>query len=451
MLLTLEVVIFAGSIYAGTALRLMNAGDVPYASVGDLFPRAGVFAGVMMLLMTIFGLYDNWEWEGGMRGMMLRLSIAATFGFILMTLVFYLVPDIFLGRGAFALAFIIAISASTLVRLLMFKWADLDSLKRRVLILGTGSRAAKISALLEKRGMGNGLNVVGYLPLGGTHHFVDSAKILDDKDRLVDLAKRLGISEIVVAIRDRRGGLPLEELLACKLIGIRITELSTFFEREAGQLQLETLNAGWMIHSEGFQAGLARDINKRIFDLCASSLLLVMALPVMAVAAMLVFLEDGFPVIYRQERVGQNDQVFTIYKFRSMRNDAEKGGTPKWAAQHDDRITRVGRILRKLRIDELPQIFNVFKGDMSFVGPRPERPYFVEKLAEEIPYYKCRHSVKPGITGWAQVRYAYGASIEDSLEKLQYDLYYVKNHSVFLDFMILFQTVQVVLWGKGAR
>lgn len=448
LLLLLEAMIFAGSIYVGADLRAY-AGHA--GSVGMLWPRAIVFSAVMVTLMTVFGLYDNWEWEGGVRGMLLRFAAAATFGFILMALVFYLIPDFFLGRGVFVISFILAISASTLFRLFIFRWANFDSLKRRILVLGTGSRAAKVDTLLDRRGIGNRLKVVGYLPMGGTHHFVEAAKIMQEEGSLLDISNRHGISEIVIAIRDRRGGLPLEELLACKLGGIRITELSALFEREAGQLQLETLNAGWMINSEGFQNGLGRDINKRIFDLCASGVLLLVTLPVMAFAALLIILENGFPVIYRQERVGQNDRVFTIYKFRSMRNDAEKGGVPKWAAQNDDRITRIGRILRKLRIDELPQIFNVFKGDMSFVGPRPERPYFVDKLAEDIPYYKCRHTVKPGITGWAQVRYAYGATIEDSLEKLQYDLYYLKNHSMFLDFMILFQTVQVVLWGKGAR
>ncbi len=447
LVLVLEAAIFAGSIYVGAQIRL-GMGD---GAMGELWPKAVVFSSVMVVLLTVFGLYDNMEWEGGFRGMLLRYGAAATLGFVLMTLIFYLVPDFFLGRGVFLLSFILAIAASTLFRLIMFRWLDFASLKSQILVLGTGSRAARVETLLEKRGIAKRLRIIGYLAMGGTHHFVDTGKILHEEGRLLDIANRHGVTEIVIAIRDRRGGLPLEELLECKLGGIRVTELSAFFEREAGQLQLETLNAGWMIHSEGFQNGPARDINKRIFDICASAVLLLVTMPVMAVAALFVVLEDGFPVIYRQERVGQNDRVFTIYKFRSMRNDAEKGGTPKWAAQNDDRITRVGRILRKLRIDELPQIFNVLKGDMSFVGPRPERPYFVDKLAEEIPYYKCRHSVKPGITGWAQVRYAYGATIEDSLEKLQYDLYYLKNHSMFLDFMILFQTVQVVLWGKGAR
>ena len=447
--LLMEFAIFMSSTYAGMHLRWL--GEVPGAMLLDLLPRALMFTAVMLTSLMMFGLYDTGEWEGGMRGMVLRFAGGATLGFVLMTLVFYLIPGFFLGRGIFGLTFLLALTGSLLVRFSVFSWANFAPLKRRILVLGTGSRAAKISRLLERRGVGGRILLAGFLPLGGTHHFVDHDMILGEDGPLADLCRHHSVSEIVIAIRDRRGGLPLEELLECRLMGIKVTELSTFFEREAGQLQLETLNASWMIHSEGFQNGVARDFNKRIFDLCASALLLALTLPVMGIAALLIVTESGFPVIYRQERVGQHDRPFTIFKFRSMKTDAEKGGVPQWAAKDDDRVTRMGRILRKLRIDELPQIFNVFKGDMSFVGPRPERPYFVEKLSSEIPYFKCRHSVKPGITGWAQVRYAYGASIEDSIEKLQYDLYYVKNHSLFLDFMILFQTIQVVLWGKGAR
>jgi sugar transferase (PEP-CTERM system associated) len=263
---------------------------------------------------------------------------------------------------------------------------------------------------------------------------------------------KYNIDEIVIAVRDRRGGgLPISELLECKLRGINVIELSGFFEREVGQLQLESLNASWMILSEGFHQGLIRDTVKRVFDLVMSGVVLAASLPVIIVTGLAIRLESNGPVLYRQERVGQNGKQFTIFKFRSMREDAEADGMPQWADANDSRVTKVGRIIRKLRIDELPQLFNVFMGEMSFVGPRPERAFFVEKLNQEIPYFGCRHSVKPGITGWAQVRYQYGASIEDAIEKLQYDLYYVKNHSLFLDLMIMFQTAQVVLWGRGAR
>ncbi len=228
-------------------------------------------------------------------------------------------------------------------------------------------------------------------------------------------------------------------------------ELSSFFERETGCVQLQSLNPSWLIFSDGFDRGLLRDTSKRLFDVVVSGILLVVALPIMALTALLIKLDSRGPILYRQERIGQGGAAFDVLKFRSMRTDAEKDGKPQWAKQNDSRVTRVGRVIRLLRIDELPQIFNVLKGEMSFVGPRPERPFFVDQLSEMIPYFMYRHNVKPGITGWAQIRYSYGSSVEDAIEKLQYDLYYVKNHSFFLDLVVLFQTMQVILFHKGAR
>jgi sugar transferase (PEP-CTERM system associated) len=272
------------------------------------------------------------------------------------------------------------------------------------------------------------------------------------EESLLSVVEKHRIDQIVIAVRDRRaGGLPVQDLLECRLRGIEVTELPTFFEREYRQVLLESLNATWIMLGEGFRRGFIRTSVKRLFDLAASAMLLLFMLPVMLVAAVCIFLESGLPVLYRQQRIGQGGRVFTIYKFRSMKNDAESDGMPRWAVANDDRTTPVGRIIRKLRIDELPQVFNVLKGDMSFVGPRPERPFFVDELVKQIPYYSVRHSVKPGITGWAQVRYRYGASLDDAIEKLQYDLYYVKNHTLFLDLVILIATVEVVLWGRGAR
>jgi sugar transferase (PEP-CTERM system associated) len=265
------------------------------------------------------------------------------------------------------------------------------------------------------------------------------------------MVKKHGIDHIVIAVEDRRGKLPVQELVECKLQGVKVTELAMSFEREYRQVSLESISASWIMLDEGFRQGALRSGVKRLFDLCASTLLLLLTFPLILVAVVCVAVESGFPVLYRQERVGQGGRVFPMYKLRSMRQDAERDGTPRWAAAKDDRTTRVGRIMRKLRIDELPQIFNVLKGEMSFVGPRPERPYFVNELVKQIPYYSLRHSIKPGITGWAQVSAPYGASIEDTTKKLQYDLYYVKNHTLFLDLVILLATVQVVLTAKGAR
>lgn len=448
-LVVLEALVLVGALYLGASVRFLEGTP---KSFGPLFPRALAFAAVMLGLMTALGMYD-WEWRSGLRSLLLRVGLAFSLGFILMSLLFYLFPEsLYLGRGVFLLAQGIGMAAVLFVRLGFWRWASMDALKTRVLVLGTGSRAAKIDELLTKQGSSSGVQVVGYLPLASIHHFIPHSQILDSTEPLSVLADRLQVDEIVLAVRDRRGGaLPVAELLDCKLSGIRVLELSTFFERENGHLQLDSLNASWMILGDGFHQGMLRDTIKRMFDVVMSLVLLSLALPVMVLTALAIKLESPGPVFYRQERVGQHGRPFTIFKFRSMRADAERDGKPRWAQANDDRTTRVGRFIRKTRIDELPQTFNVFMGDMSFVGPRPERPYFVADLNQQIPYYGVRHTIKPGITGWAQVRHQYGASVEDAIEKLQYDLYYVKNHSLFLDLMILLQTVQVVLWGKGAR
>lgn len=450
LLVLTEALILGGSLYAGVNARFLEAGVIP-DDLQPLLPKALTFTVVMLGLMSASGLYDL-ESQDGMRALLQRLGLSFVLGMAAMSLLFYLFPALLVGRGAFLLAFGLALLGILFSRVLFVRWARAGALKTRALVIGTGSRAAHIEALLAKRGPASNVQVVGYLPMGGRHHFVERNRILDTRESLPELVARLQISEIVLAVRDRRGGgIPLQELLKCKLRGIRILEISSFFERENGHLQLDSMNASWMILSEGFHQGMLRDTAKRLFDLVVSAAMLVVCLPVMVLTALFIKLESPGPVLYRQERVGQGCRNFTILKFRSMCVDAEKDGKPRWARQNDSRITRTGRFIRRTRIDELPQIFNVFFGDMSFVGPRPERPYFVQDLTQKIPYYGVRHTVKPGITGWAQVRYAYGATDEDAMQKLQYDLYYVKNHSLFLDLMILFQTAQVVLWGKGAR
>lgn len=265
-------------------------------------------------------------------------------------------------------------------------------------------------------------------------------------------AQRLKVDEIVVALGERRGGgMPLRELLDCRTRGIRVSDLPTYFEKMLGQIRIDYVNASWLVFGDGFDQSTFRTATKRCFDVLSAVVLLVVTLPVMLLTCLAIVAESGRPVFYRQQRVGLNGRLFDVLKFRSMCQDAEKDDAPQWASVGDDRVTRVGRVIRFLRIDELPQLFNVLKGEMSMVGPRPERPYFVEQLTREIPYYAVRHSVKPGLTGWAQVRYHYGATVKDSQAKLQYDLYYVKNHTPFLDLVVLFETVGVVLTGKGAR
>ena len=324
-------------------------------------------------------------------------------------------------------------------------------LRRRIMVFGTGQHALAVKQALDRSDPS--AQIIGFFPGSNEDQPQVSPNLILSRDNsLTDTARNLNIDEIVVALSERRGGaMPLRELLDCKLQGVRVLDLASHFEQALGQIRLDSLYAGWLIFGDGFGQGMIRTVVKRLFDIVCASILIILALPVMFVVAILIALEDGFPLLYRQERVGLNGRLFNVIKFRSMRRDAEKDGKPIWAQAKDNRVTRLGQIIRKLRVDELPQLFSVLKGDMSLVGPRPERPFFVDQLTKEIPFYAVRHSVKPGVTGWAQVRYHYGATVEDSAEKLQYDLYYVKNHSLFLDIVVLFETVGVVLTGKGAH
>ena len=343
--------------------------------------------------------------------------------------------------------------AVTLTRIVFLRYADSDLFRRPVVVLGTGARAAQIADLV-RRGANRSFSAKSFVYGGGDLRVVTGARLdLDrcaDDHALVTHAQEVGAREIVVATDERRG-MPVLQLLHCKIAGINVIDNLTFWERETRKVDLEALQPSWLIFSDGFRAGAVIGAAKRAFDVCVSLMLLIFTLPVMLAASLAIVLEDGRPVLYRQERIGRGGAPFTLCKFRSMRVDAEAAGTPQWALSADPRITRVGAVIRKFRIDELPQLLNVLAGDMSFVGPRPERPYFVASLGETIAFYAERHSVKPGITGWAQINYPYGASLEDAREKLAYDLYYVKNRTLFLDFLILLQTVRVILFHEGAR
>ena len=320
----------------------------------------------------------------------------------------------------------------------------------RIMIFGTGDKAREVQLALAKSD--SPVEVVGFYPSQQEEETRVSGHLVLSSDKsLTETAYALGVDEIVVAVMQRRGGvMPMRELLDCRLAGIRVRDLASHFEHWLGQIRLDSLKPGWLIFGDGFRQSDFRRAFKVLFDVVCSGILLVLTIPIMLVAAIAIMLEGRGPIFYRQERVGLNGKPFNVIKFRSMRTDAEKDGRPRWAQAGDTRITRVGRVLRKLRIDELPQLFCVFAGHMSLVGPRPERAYFVEQLSKEIPYYNVRHSIKPGVTGWAQVRYHYGASVQEAAEKLQYDLYYVKNHSLLLDLKVLFGTVSVVLFAKGA-
>jgi sugar transferase (PEP-CTERM system associated) len=355
------------------------------------------------------------------------------------------------SRSVTVLSTMAAVAAVVLHRVVASRAAAAGRGAAKILILGAGHAAQGVADSL--RNADPHAQIVGFFPGSSESEIsVPAQHLVETGSGLADTALRLGVDEIVVALSERRGGnMPLRELLDCKVVGIRVVDIATHFERSLQQISLKHVNPGWLVFGDGFNQGPLRSAVKRLCDILVSLLLLLVSAPVMLLAALAVKLESRGPVFYRQERVGQNGEPFKVTKFRSMCVDAEKNGTPQWATKNDSRVTRVGKFIRRTRIDELPQLFNVLGGAMSLVGPRPERQYFVDELVEKIPFFAVRHSVKPGVTGWAQVRYDYGATVEDAAAKLQYDLYYVKNHSLFLDLLILLETVAVVLTGRGAR
>ncbi|MBN8450941.1 TIGR03013 family XrtA/PEP-CTERM system glycosyltransferase [Accumulibacter sp.] len=411
---------------------------------------AVIFALTMIVFNTWLGIYQRvhsrTREETRARAVLsLYLAIPLAYG------VFYLLSVAEVDRNFMLLSGLAALFTTLLRRVHSAHSQSGSILSHRVLVFGVGEEAENVGRVLRKSDPD--IQIVGFYPCATETEIVVPAQVvLSQQMSLSDTAQSLKVDEIIVAVRERRGGaLPLRELLDCKLSGVRVLDLASYFERALGQLRLDSLRVGWLIFGEGFRQNWRRTSIKRLFDVLVAAFLLLLALPVMMLTAILIVLEDGFSVFYRQERVGLDGRLFKVIKFRSMFNDAESDGKPRWATLDDDRVTRVGRLIRKLRIDELPQLYNVLAGEMSLVGPRPERPYFVDQLTRDIPFYAVRHSVKPGLTGWAQVMYKYGATVEDSVQKLQYDLYYVKNHTLFLDVLILFQTVGVVLTGKGAR
>ena len=446
----LEALVILLAAYVGISLHLADPGGAVPGALAAAPATALFFACGMLIVMSSMGLYQPDLWQGR-QSVGVRLVAAFLLGFLATGVLAYTVPSLHLEPHQIAGIVVLALAGSAVVRAVFHKWSSLGVFKSRVLVLGTGSRVMRLAEFAQRN---PNHVIIGYVSLQPARHYIPLPHVLhmEPGESLLSVVQKHSIDEIVIAVRDRRnGGFPVQQLLECRLKGVKVTELATFFEREHRQMLLESLNPSWMVLGDGFRQGLSRQIVKRGFDVAASLALLLVAAPIMVLTAICIALESGLPILYRQARVGEGGRTFTLYKFRSMKNDAEGDGTPRWAAQDDERATVVGRIIRKLRIDELPQIINVLNGDMSFVGPRPERPFFVEQLSGQIPYYALRHTVKPGITGWAQVRYPYGASVDDSVEKLQYDLYYVKNHGLFLDLMILIDTVQVVLWGKGAR
>lgn len=446
----LELALITVSIWAAAWIRFKNHPDTQ-----DIFAEHALVRGLLVAIfitgaMTAFGLYQV-HLRHSRMDFILRLGLSFAFGGIGLLVLYYMVPQTYIGRGVMALALLISLLEVVSVRLLLLHVFRTDALRQRILVLGAGKNADLINSRLRRNSDRRSFVVVGFVPIHGQATVVREQSLVRSEQGLVGLVKQLQIDELVIAPDERRGGLPMEEMLACVQQGISIIDLSTFFEREAGMVQLNIVDPSWLVFSGGFDYSTPRRLSKRFFDLLAASALLLVAWPAMLLVALLVWLEDGRPILYRQIRVGERGEHFELIKFRSMRIDAEKDGVARWATKDDDRSTRIGRFIRLTRLDELPQLFSVLAGNMSFVGPRPERPHFVSMLSDEIRYYSVRHCVKPGLTGWAQLRYPYGASVHDAEEKLKFDLFYVKNHGLLFDLMIMLQTVEVVLFGRGAR
>ena len=417
---------------------------VTFAATHGLSLATGLF-----VINTASGFYDLSR-QPSPAQVMAKIALAAVFALPLAYAVFRLLPPDLGSSHVMAFSAMLGFVAINTRRVFVGRTDTRTRARQRILILGTGEAAAVVEQTL--RSSDPNAQVIGFVAGPNEREpVVPAHQVLPMQQSLAQTALRADVSEVVVALTERRGGsMPLRELLDCKINGIQVSDINTHFEKTLGQILIGYVKADWLIFGDGFDQGRMRSAIKRVFDIFSALLLLLVSAPIMLVTMLLIKLESPGPVLFRQERVGRNGETFEVIKFRSMRTDAEKDG-PRWATKSDDRVTRVGRIIRLVRIDELPQLFNVLVGDMSMVGPRPERPFFVNQLTRDIPYYAVRHSVKPGVTGWAQVRYEYGSTMEDARRKLQFDLYYVKNHSLVLDLLILLETVTVVISGRGAR
>ena len=438
---------------------LMVAGDFAWRlradqlgmTVGGMSERLNplvAFTGVMLTAMIAVGVYGA-DALRSVRFASARLLVAISLGIIALAVLNSVLGGHMFWRSTLFYAMLASIAALVMNRLIVGGILGTAAFRRRVLVLGAGPRSLRLRDLGERPEAG--FVIVGFVGMNESNPVVEEAIQRTAIHNLKRHVENLGVSEVVLALEERRNALPLKDLLRIKTAGVHVNEFSSFMERETGRVDLDTVNPSWFIFSDGFSSGRAFSSGaKRLFDVAASLLLLALTAPVIVVFAILVKLDSKGPAFFRQKRVGLFGQSFDVIKLRSMRTDAEINGA-QYATKNDPRVTRIGNFIRKVRIDELPQAWSVLLGQMSFVGPRPERPEFVEGLEDKLTYYAERHMVKPGITGWAQVNYPYGASMEDSRHKLEYDLYYVKNYTLFLDILIILQTLRVVLWHEGAR
>ena len=447
LLCLFDLALLAGAAELAWRIRAEQIG----ISLGFVAERSGMLAGftaTMLTAMIATGVYRA-ESLRSLRYAGARLLVAASLGTIALSFADWLIAGAIFWRSTLAYAMGLTVLLLMANRLIVGGILGAQAFRRRVLVLGAGQRANRLRQLGERPE--SGFVIVGYIGMSDQTPVIEEAINRNAIHNLTRFVENLGVSEVVLALEERRNSLPLHDLLRIKTAGVHVNDFSSFIERETGRVDLDTVNPSWLIFSDGFSSGRAvSSVAKRLFDVLVSSVLLALTLPVIALFAVLVKLDSRGPAFFRQTRVGLYGQNFNLVKLRSMRVDAEAAGA-QWATQNDPRVTRIGKFIRKVRIDELPQSWSVLKGEMSFVGPRPERPEFVEDLEEKLPYFAERHMVKPGITGWAQINYPYGASMEDSRHKLEYDLYYAKNYTPFLDLLILLQTIRVVLWREGAR
>lgn len=413
-------------------------------------PGSTIFTMLGLTSLMAVGLYSTRQ-RCDAAGLAVRVAVAIAATVMFAALVSRFAPGIELTMGALLGAGAAACVGILALRLSANRLIDMNPFKRRVLVFGAGPQAAKLLGL-RRRADSRGFEILAFVEVDGDGAAVPADRLIQRPPDLFLWARENDVDDVVLAVGDRRRSFPMEELLECRLAGIDVLELPKFFERETGKVRLDVMTPSWIVLADGFTNSQLQQVLKRVFDLIVSAALLVPSIPLMLLTAAAIRIEDGrgAPILYRQRRIGLFNQPFEILKFRSMREDAEAEG-PTWAVPDDPRVTRVGAFIRLTRIDELPQLINVLRGDMSFVGPRPERPEFVEALARAMPFYRARHAVKPGITGWAQICYPYGSSEKDALEKLQYDLYYIKNRGLLMDLSILIQTVEVIVWQKGAR
>jgi len=442
-----DVVLLAATLWVAVAIRF-----------GDLVPdyEGALLKGAIFTLAVVIGFYYNDLYSGraprGVTILALKVIQAFVAAGVLLGLVYFFLPELALGRGIALIHPPIALGVVLVWRVIYYWALQQDSFVENVLILGTGNAAVGLARELLGH-KSEGFRVVGFL----SRDPADVGKslfnpcVVGTYDDLVGTTERYNVHSVVVALDDQRGVLPLSELLTCKLRGVNVAQSSEFYESLTGQLPVRNLRPSSIIFSQGFRKPRFLMTTRRAVEFSLAFVGLVSTAPVMILAAIAIAIESGFPILFRQERVGQHGRTFTLLKLRTMRKDAEKNGAVWASAGGDPRITRVGNFLRKSRIDEFPQLWNVLRGDMSFVGPRPERPVFVEELQAHIPYYGERHTVKPGVTGWAQVRHGYTSTIEESEAKLRYDLYYIKNMSFWLDLQILLDTFKVIAFGRGAR